>query len=124
MLRRIMVQMICSFEWHVTMSRGRRQRSATSWCRCAQMDIGADEGRRSLMERQREHEALLAADLEQSAKAFQTRREVHESGRKQRSYALSHPAPSEPRLRQSSSGRLGPQSLLPSKVGIALEVSV
>ncbi|KAK9826046.1 hypothetical protein WJX74_007714 [Apatococcus lobatus] len=89
--------------------------------RCAQMDIGADEGRRSLAERQQEHEALMAADLEQSARAFQTRREVHESGRKQRSYALSHPAPPEQRSTKRSGVGHGPQSLLPSKAAVALE---
>ena len=57
------------------------------------MDIGADEGRNSLEARQREHEALLAGDLQQSAQAFETQRGLQASGRKQRSFALSHPSP-------------------------------
>ena len=84
------------------------------------MDMGADDARQSLADRQREHDALMAAGLEQSARAFQVRRELHESGRKQRSHALSHPA-----LLTARPGRMykgGKGSLLPSKVAVALEV--
>ena len=59
------------------------------------MDLGADEGRHSLEQRQKEHEALMADDLQQSAQAFQTQRDLYASGRKQRSFALSHPSPAD-----------------------------
>ena len=84
--------------------------------RCSQMDLGADEGKRSLENQQLQHNALLAGGLQQDARAFQTRREVYDSGRKQRSYALSHPAPAQPRSAPAA-------SLLPSKVEAALEVT-